>query len=318
MTAFFTLMFTTGAALKDRRPLIAATSILTFIASASAQAITVTDSRGEHEFAQTPQRVIALNWSMAENLVELGVTPTGVADIKGYREWVVRPQLADSITDVGTRAEPNIERIAALKPDVILISSMQEGMLEKLEQVAPVLFFDSFRADHDNFEVSKQIFLQLARLFHKETTAQQKLEAMEARFGELRTQLTEHYHGALPKVAAVRFTTPSVLRIFGDNSMAQAAMTKLGLQPALPQPATQWGITQKKVTDLGRIKDGVVIYIEPFEQADDLFSAPLWRAMPFVRGERFAAARSTWTYGGPLSVQYLAESITDALLTLTP
>ncbi|MDG9671434.1 iron-siderophore ABC transporter substrate-binding protein [Hahella sp. CR1] len=318
MTLFSNLIRPSRRPLTRSRAFIALASILALTISVCAQAITISDSRGEHEFAQTPQRVIALNWSMAENLVELGVTPIGVADIKGYQEWVVRPQLADSITDVGTRSEPNLERIAALQPDVILLSSMQEGMVEKLEQVAPVLFFDSFRADHDNFDVSRQIFLQLARLFEKETTAKQKLDAMDARFGELQAQLKAHYHGNLPKVAAVRFTTPSVLRIFGDNSMAQAAMAKLGLQPALPQSATQWGITQKKVTDLGRIKDGVVIYIEPFEQADDLFSTPLWRAMPFVRGERFAAARSTWTYGGPLSVQYLAESITDALLTLTP
>lgn len=70
---------------------------------------------------QTATRVIALEWVYAENLLALGIQPVGVADIQGYKQYVnVQPSLTESVVDVGTRQEPNLEAIAQLKPDLIL------------------------------------------------------------------------------------------------------------------------------------------------------------------------------------------------------
>ena len=35
--------------------------------------------------------------------------------------------------------------------------------------------------------------------------------------------------------------------------------------------------------------------------------------MPFVRAGRFASVRSTWTYGGVFSLQYLAEAMVEGI-----
>ena len=91
-------------------------------------AITIRDSRGVHEFTRVPQRVVALQWDILENLVGLGIRPAGAADIASRAEWVREPALPDRIVDVGTRAEPNLERIAELKPDLILIGPTQEDL----------------------------------------------------------------------------------------------------------------------------------------------------------------------------------------------
>jgi len=289
-----------------------------FLCSINALAITVTDSRGEHHFERVPERVVTLSWSIVESLIELGITPLAMADIDGYKKWVVRPALPETVIDIGTREEPNIERLAELRPDVIIISNGQSDLIGKLEKVAPVLFFDAFNKDHNNYQASRQIFLELAVLFHRVALANGRVASMEARFAELKAALLRHFGGELPKVTCVRFNTTAVLWVYGDNSMPHYALEALGLEPAFPQPATQWGVVQKKLTDLAQIRDGIVLSIEPFDQAEALFSAPLWKAMPFVRANRFASVRSTWTYGGPLSIQYLAESITEALLTIKP
>jgi iron complex transport system substrate-binding protein len=52
--------------------------------------------------------------------------------------------------DVGTRAEPNLEMIEELKPDLILVSSMQLDLVPRLEKIAPTLYFDAFNSKQDN------------------------------------------------------------------------------------------------------------------------------------------------------------------------
>ena len=288
-------------------------------AIATAQAgITVSDSRGEQHFESVPERVVALNWSMAENLVELGVEPVGVADTDGYSRWVAQPELPEDAVDVGGRAEPNMERIASLDPDLIVLSTTQTGLAEKMEKIAPVLFFDAYRRDHDNPEMAREIFKTLARVFARTDRAEEKLERLDERFQRLRERLKDHFGAALPRVTSALFMSPSVVRIFGDNSMPQHALKRLGMQPALPQKRTQWGQVQKKVSDLSRIEDGILLYFKPLDRARDLFSKPLWKALPVVARGRVAAVEPTWTYGGAMSLRYLAENMTDALLTIEP
>ncbi|WP_020681805.1 iron-siderophore ABC transporter substrate-binding protein [Marinobacterium rhizophilum] len=278
----------------------------------------VEDSLGVHHFAQPAQRVVTLNWGATEEVIELGVTPVGIAEIQGYRDWVVRPVIKGDSVDVGTRAEPNIERIAELTPDLIVVGTMQRDMVERLSRIAPVLYFDNYRIDHDNHQAVLKAFRQLARALGRETAAEQRLVHRAARLEELKRQLHSHYGDSLPNVTAVRFIDTAHVRVYGDNSMAQVALQALGLASALPLPRSTWGQTQKAITDLAVIDDGILLYIEPFTKADALFSMPLWQIMPFVRNQHIAAVEPVWTYGGALSVQYLAEAFCHALLQLEP
>ncbi|GGM00201.1 ABC transporter substrate-binding protein [Pseudomonas asuensis] len=268
--------------------------------------------------AETPQRVVALTWEAAEHLVEMGITPLAVADADDYKVWVVRPALPEAVLNAGSRVEPNLELLAELKPDLIISSPALDDLRDKLERIAPVESFDSYRQDHNNYETARQNYLKLARQFNHLDQAQQRLAEMDTHIAGLRQQVIDHFHGRLPEVTIIRFSTPAVAYVYGDNSMPQYAMDLLHLKPAYPLPATAWGITQKPISELGRIHEGVVLHIEPFSQKDKLFPTRLWQAMPFVQNHRFATVRSTWTYGGVFSVEYLAESLVDALLSLQP
>ncbi len=286
------------------------------LAAGLASAAVVNDSRSRHEFAQPPQRVVALSWSLAEQLLELGVTPVGVADVEGYGKWVVRPALPEDVASVGLRKEPNLERIAELAPDVILASDDQLAFVPNLEKIAPVLHFDTFSADHDNHQVARETFIALGRLFDREAAARTKLADLDARLAALRAQVAAHFGGAPPEVTVVRPIDDARVAIHGENAMPVFALRALGLDSGFPLPATQWGITLKKWEEIGRIRSGIVLYIEPFEQADEVFSKTLWQAMPVVREGRVHPIPATWTYGGATSVGYLAEVIARKLLEL--
>ncbi|MEM7257831.1 MAG: ABC transporter substrate-binding protein, partial [Pseudomonadota bacterium] len=132
---------------------ISTTLSLLFLSSpgfTSDSKVSIEDSRSTVSFEKTPERAVALSWSLIEQLIEISVPPVGVADVQGYTDWVAHPALPKNVVDVGTRSEPNVEVIAELVPDVILISDDQLDFADVLERVAPVIHFDSFNESHDN------------------------------------------------------------------------------------------------------------------------------------------------------------------------
>jgi iron complex transport system substrate-binding protein len=50
--------------------------------------------------SDTPKRVAALSWELVESVIELGVTPVAISDIKGYREWVRVPSIPVETQDI--------------------------------------------------------------------------------------------------------------------------------------------------------------------------------------------------------------------------
>ncbi|HZH28735.1 MAG TPA: iron-siderophore ABC transporter substrate-binding protein [Azospirillaceae bacterium] len=281
-------------------------------------AVTVSDSRGPQDFAKPPERVIVLSWELVEQVLQLDITPVAIADSKGYRTWVVRPHLPDGVDDVGTRQEPNLEKIAELRPDLILASDEQNAFVAKLEAIAPVLHFDAFKEDHNNYLASREIYKVLARLFGREELAQRRLDDLDQRLSALKVKLSDHFQGKLPKVTPARFIDGSRVRVHGANSMAQYALEALGIENGFPQAPSTWGFALRKIEELSQAKDGYVIHIEPFPQAENVFSTQLWAFMPFVKGGRFTSIPSTWTFGGPFSVGLLAEAFADALMKAKP
>ncbi|HAA2529427.1 TPA_asm: ABC transporter substrate-binding protein, partial [Listeria monocytogenes] len=93
---------------------------------------TVTDTTDRKvEVPTTPKRIVALQ-NVSEMEI-LGVKPVGTTDyyITTY------PDATKGTESVGND-KPSIEKIANLKPDLIIISDYQKDLLENLEKVAPV------------------------------------------------------------------------------------------------------------------------------------------------------------------------------------
>lgn len=281
--------------------------------------IKVEDSRGMHTLPATPVRVAALNWDIAEQVLELGVTPVAMPDISGYNEWVVTPEAPAAVEDIGTRVEPNLERLAQLNPDVIMIASPQQDLLPRLQKIAPVLYYQTFSAEHDNAEAAIENFRKIAQVLDKQAVAEEKLANMQLQLDDLKQQLITAYGNELPKVAAFRFASTTSIYLYGENAITQYALKQLGIEPALPQPKSQWGVTQKRITDLSQLSHGeVALYFQPFEQEEKLQSSVLWTAMPFVKTGRVASVDPVWSYGGAMSILYNAQAVTKALLSIAP
>lgn len=292
-------------------------TVMAFLITNVYAEITVADSRGVQSFKQSPQRVVVLNWDLLEQVLALDIMPLAAPNVAGYQQWVVNPTAPSSIEEIGTRAEPNLEKIARLKPDVIIAASPQKDLIPILERIAPVIYLENFGQQDNAALVAIDHFKVLATLFGKETLAQQKLQHMTFAFEQLRQKIKDKF-SASPDVVALRFSTLNSVFLCTENSTTQYVLTQLGLTNPLPYPAKAWGVTQQRINSLQHIKQGYVLYILPFPEENKLAKSVLWQALLFVQQGHVRSVRSIWSYGGAMSLLYMAEAMTNSLLAMAP
>lgn len=298
--------------------------ILTAIGLVSAQGIVLEDSVGTTVLDAPATRVVALEWTYAEDLVAVGVQPIGVADIPGYRTWVsVEPGLDADVTDVGTRQEPSLEAIAALEPDLIVgVRFRHAPILEQLQAIAPTLLFDPYPGEGGptQLEEMEATFRTIAAAVGQSTSANAVVDALHDTYGSA-SEALEAAGVAGKRILLVQaFSSQNVpqIRVFTDNAMAVGILEEIGLQNAWPGAYAQFGFDTVEVEGLAPVSDAdAFLYV--VQQSDDVFAGtlatnPLWRNLGFVAGERaYALGGDTWLFGGPLSAQLFARRVVDLL-----
>lgn len=293
-------------------------ALIVFVQNTSAQ-IEITDSHGKYRFAKPPERVVVLNWALAEQMIELGEVPLGVADVEGYRRHAGQTALPDSVIDVGERLSPSLNKIKALKPEIIVIGYSQRSLLRPLSNIAKVIYFKNFGKRYNNQEKSRDRFLELAKLFDKTEFAQAKLRERDERLAQLKESLQRAYiERALP---AVQFVVPDVSNaakngsslVFGSNSMPFYAAQALGLTVVAPQESDQFGMSQlssSKLTQLLQSHDGPLcqFQLSSYSQNASVVTDSTENACVVTPSYQNS-------FGGIMSILYLAESITGHLLS---
>jgi iron complex transport system substrate-binding protein len=135
-----------------RRFLAALTLLIVAVAPAAAQSFpaTIKHGLGETVIPAAPPRIVTLGWSSTDAAIALGTVPVGIPSFRsaGFDKDIV-PWVEEGIARAGgttpevfddTAGAP-IEKIAALKPDLILAvySGITEDEYKLLSQIAPVV-----------------------------------------------------------------------------------------------------------------------------------------------------------------------------------
>ncbi|WP_431027197.1 ABC transporter substrate-binding protein [Lysinibacillus sp. LZ02] len=101
----------------------------------------VTHALGTTTIEGKPQRVVTLYQGATDTILEFDVKPVGVVE-----SWVQVPMyeyIKEELKDVpfvGQETQPNLEEIAALKPDLIIATQIRhEEIYEQLSQIAPTI-----------------------------------------------------------------------------------------------------------------------------------------------------------------------------------
>lgn len=300
------------------RALLSLCALLLTAPPVLADPVTVTDRRGSHAFDSPPKRIAALDWSIAESLLDLGIDPVGVAEPEAYATWVVEPALPDSAVDLGLRAEPNFEALAVLDPDVIVTADLDPALVPALERIAPVIVFSAYDAGHDNAAAARQIFLSLGDLTGRRDRAEELLAQQDAELATIATRLAVHFGDRRPMVTSIRLNDATSAYVNGPNSVPFDVLGRLGFKSELTMVPSRWGITLVPIDRLAGIESGIVLTLGPEMSGAGMRDTPLWGFLPFVVGGREARVRPVWSYGGAMSAGRMARAFEEALMTIAP
>ncbi|MEG0255483.1 MAG: siderophore ABC transporter substrate-binding protein [Vagococcus sp.] len=145
--------------------------------------ISVTDGEGKDvEVPKNPKKVVVFDMGSLDTINQLGAGDTVVgAPLKTLPKYLAT---FDSVESAGGIKEPDLEKINAMQPELIVISGRQQDSQKDLEKIAPTLYLgiDS----NKTWESTKQNIETLGTIFDKEDVAKEKIAKLETSIKEVK------------------------------------------------------------------------------------------------------------------------------------
>ncbi|KAE9535179.1 Fe(3+) dicitrate ABC transporter substrate-binding protein [Ursidibacter arcticus] len=194
-----------------------------FATSHFANAVTVKDRKGDFTLDTVPQRIVALEYSYVDALAQIGVSPVGVADDNDKTR--ILQQVRDKVQpweSVGTRSQPSLEAIAALKPDLIIADdNRHSAVYEELKKIAPTVVFNSRNENYaENLETAQKI----GDLLGKSNEMKERIAKHEQYINDIAKSLPKG------KKAIIGVSRETQFHLFNNESYAGGLIEKLGFE----------------------------------------------------------------------------------------
>lgn len=256
-------------------------------------------------------RIATVDWTIAETLLALGVTPLAVGDVSSYRAWVGEPLLPAEVVDIGLRAQPNRELLAELKPDRILISPLAAPLAQTLSRIAPVQSIVLYDPQTDLWQRLHEATLTIAALVNKTAEAERLLAGLDRDLAQMRTELPAD----LPPLLVVQFIDERHVRVFGRHSLFEAVMQRLGLRNAWQGETNAWGFSVASIEQFMALPAARLVVVDPIPVgvSERLQEPGLWQHLPLVQQAPVLHLPAVWSFGGVLAARRFACLLHEAL-----
>lgn len=256
-------------------------------------------------------RIATVDWTIAETLLALGVTPLAVGDVSSYRAWVGEPLLPAEVVDIGLRAQPNRELLAELKPDRILISPLAAPLAPTLSRIAPVQSIALYDPQTDLWQRLHEATLTIAALVNKTAEAERLLAGLDRDLAQMRAELPAD----LPPLLVVQFIDERHVRVFGRHSLFEAVMQRLGLRNAWQGETNAWGFSVVSIEQFMTLPAARLLVVDPIPVgvSERLQEPGLWQHLPLVRQAPVLHLPAVWSFGGVLAARRFASLLSEAL-----
>ncbi len=257
-------------------------------------------------------RIATVDWTIAETLLALGVTPLAVGDAGPYQAWVGEPRLPAGVVDIGLRTQPNRELLAELKPDRILISPLAAPLAPTLSRIAPVSTIALYDGQTDLWLRLHEVTLTLARMVGKTAEGERLLAGLDRDLASMQAGLPAD----LPPLLVVQFIDERHVRVFGRHSLFDAVMTRLGLRNGWQEQTNDWGFSVVSIEQFMTLQTARLVVVDPIPVgvSERLQEPGLWQHLPLVRQAPVLHLPAVWSFGGVLAARRFAGLLSDALL----
>ncbi|MGN5379954.1 ABC transporter substrate-binding protein [Streptomyces lasalocidi] len=275
---------------------------------------TVTHFEGRTTITSAPQRIAVLSTGQLDDLLSLGVVPT--AATRADNAGLVPGYLADAfprdkkrlaaMTDAGTRQAPNLESLAAARPDLILVNDSLGDLYPKLSKIAPTV------VTAGNGINWKRDLLLVGDAVGKGERARRLLDDIAEGAAESGKAV-----GGSTSVSMLRFT-PGRTRMFGVSSFTGSLAVDMGLDR--PKSQQFKAISQDISAERIDSADGDWIFYsvqgDPAKtDAGSTLAGPLWTSMKAVRaGHAVRVDDDPWYLNaGPTAARLVVRQLAEHL-----
>lgn len=143
---------------------------------------TIVHDFGTTELKKVPKRIVILDNLYGEILNPLDITPvgatTGQADSQEFSTLFKKQYKDAKVVSVGWQGNPDLDKIAELKPDLILMTGEQEDLYEELSEIAPTV---GYQINTDENWDYHETSLKVAEIFDKRDEMKKDLDRVDAR-----------------------------------------------------------------------------------------------------------------------------------------
>jgi len=196
---------------------------------------------------------------------------------------------------VGLLAEPSLEKIAALEPDLILSAKVRhEALYDELTDIAPTVFSETTGAAwKENLQLT-------AVVLGKESAARHALRSYEGRVKDIGRAVKAKLGGTLPTVSVVRFLDEPTVRLYQPESYSGVVLSDLGFrrpadQPKAPDDGIAADVSEENILQV----DADLIFLCTWDDDKGLSEKtrarftgnPLWSKL---KGQQVQVSDTTW------------------------
>ncbi|WP_197287646.1 iron-siderophore ABC transporter substrate-binding protein [Streptomyces apocyni] len=295
-------------------------------AGSEAFPVTVEHKYGSTEIKEEPKKVVTLGLSDQDAVLALGVKPVGAVDWfkedpYGKWPWAKDKWGSDKPTIVGERDEYNMEKIAALKPDLIIAqySGMKKEQYDTLSKIAKVV---AQPKDHADYAAPWQTMTQqIGKALGKEDEAKKKIADIDAKFKAVRDKHPEY---AKQTLAVADSFEAGKYSGFTKTDPKAIFFSELGfkLNPEIDKLAKPgWNVAELSAEKLDVLDTDRLVWVTSSTEANDRIKAePLYKKLKVSQEKRdlFVPYQdpdvgAAFSFNTVLSIPYAIEEIEPLL-----
>ncbi|WP_210583833.1 ABC transporter substrate-binding protein [Streptomyces sp. GESEQ-35] len=277
----------------------------------------VTDATGRKvEVPSAPQKVVTLSEPTLDAALALGIEPVGATAGRGQKG--VSTYLAGKAKKaevVATVAEADMEKLAALQPDLILLdeTTAVKSEVSKLQAIAPTVVTAKLNEDW------KKAFTSTAEALNKTSQAEKVLTDFDAGVAATKKKLGDNA-GSVVSVIRWQNGAPSV--VGKGVGHVGSTLSTLGLERPTDQQGASTGHSEPVSLEKLSTIDGDWLFFGTLgDQADgekayaEAAKVPNFSKLKAEKaGHVVVVQGSAWnSAGGPLAAQIVLDDVTKAL-----
>jgi iron complex transport system substrate-binding protein len=278
--------------------LVAAMCLIAGASAGEAAVRSVSDGVGRRvELPDTPRRIVTLTPSLAEIVYGIGAGDA-IAAVTDHTDY---PSAARAKPSVGGMVDPSVERIVALRPDLVLatLESNRQTTIDGLQRLGIPVFVIRPEGLDGILQAVEQVGLALNRI----SDARAAVERLRVR----RQDVADRVAGlAKPRVFVLIWPDPVVT--VGRHAFITEAIEAAGAECVtsnLPQP---W--PRLSLEEVVRLAPDTIVLIangHPTLSLDELNTRPGWNRVPAVIAHRFVEIDARLEHSSPAVFDALEE-----------